>query len=221
MNIITSLSPNPARAERQCKCIESWLRLGAEVHAVQTANELSQHHDDGPFIVHSVQGDCVHMTDIWNTASAIGGWCMLTNADTEFLPFAEELEDLDQTVGVDLLFLRRFDRRDGNWMLDVLGFDTFLFHADKALQPFAPEYQMGKPWWDYALPTSYLRAGRKLFCIEEPIAFHEPHHAGWTREEWQRLGGVFAQSQPGRSIPELAGNVAREICEAAERLTLR
>lgn len=221
MNIITSISPNPERRERQTKCIESWLRIGADVHAVQTAKELSPHYDDGPFIVHTVQGDCVRMSDLWETACHVGGWCMLTNADTELMPIADRLEQFDELVGSGLLFLRRFNRLHETWSFDILGFDTFLFHADKTLQPFASEYQMGKPWWDYALPQAYLSAGRKLFLLDDPIAFHEPHEGAWTREEWRQLGAVFAKSQSGRDIPDLAGHFAEEIRSAAKLLTLQ
>jgi hypothetical protein len=192
LTILTSLSPNPARRERQLFCMRSWENLGARIDCMQTREEVRSL--DGTFpdvhCWHQLLGkQQVLIEDLLACMVRIGKCTLLLNSDIELLPSMAALPILADKVGDGLLYLVRTNHDpDGGNRSRETGIDGFFFSPD-TVEPFGGTlFAIGQPWWDYVLPYSYLARGRKLFTIGDELVLHERHVTrGWSVETWEQL----------------------------------
>jgi len=100
-----------------------------------------------------------------------------------------------------------------------LGVDLLAFTPAKvapALTAFMKlPYQLGVPWWDYALPVA-ASLYAPLTHVADPILLHHTHDQAWNDEEWHRFAKIssdFLNSQllVGGSDPTLTAELRRRL----------
>lgn len=122
----------------------------------------------------------------------------LINADIFMAPtlgFADRLAAaaVEGTVVMHRWDVPSLDRRKGRKF--ELGVDLIAFTPRRiwsALEPFLRlPYQLGVPWWDYALPVAASLHG-PLLHVADPILLHHLHDQAWNSEEWHRFARISA-----------------------------
>ena len=77
-----------------------------------------------------------------------------------------------------------------------LGVDLLAFTPAKvapALTAFTKlPYQLGVPWWDYALPVA-ASLYAPLTHVVDPILLHHTHDQAWNDEEWHRFALISSE----------------------------
>ncbi len=196
---VTSMNPNPARAERQLLCLRSWLQVGLNVVVVNTAEEL-----DGMDLPAGVTtAPCDDMTTIYDRKTQFvssliqagidtGHQFMLINSDIEIDGNASLIDKaMDHsdslTIGIRHNY---YAGRRVQAVREPSGLDVFLMTPELARTiPDAP-FGIGKPAWDYWLPLHFKLANTPFHWIKSPLFYHEKHPLGWSRSEWE-LGRDF------------------------------
>ena len=185
MKFLTSL--HPKRIERQQYCIDSWLKHGDEVIAVQSPKEL-------PIIeklFHNVT---------FVTGEVSCSFSKPTPKITEIIKYAEEpslLINSDISIkdenlnawgyepNVLKLGIRHdyFPNNSGKKFKQKYGIDAFLIYPEmRALLPDL-DFCIGCPGWDFWLP--YHLWFKHKYEIKTPTCWflHELHPLGWTEED--------------------------------------
>jgi hypothetical protein len=167
---VTSLSPNPERAERQALCMQSWRNIGLEVITVDTESK--------PRIK--------AMTD---AGAATGLPFLLINSDIEIYGDHTAIDEalaLPDRLSIGIRYNhdagsnRRRSQREG------AGLDCFLLTPEMAETIPDLPFMIGMPVWDYWLPYHFRRLGYAFHWIGEPLFFHATHEIQWSREDWVR-----------------------------------
>jgi hypothetical protein len=194
LELLTSFSPNPARIERQRVCLSTWLRYGWHVVAVQAFGESL---DLGNFGTEVEWQFCRSapplLSEIWRVAEARTGPVLLLNSDlmlTQKLEGLRELGGIGDWLGDGLVCFRRWNHAPGDEALfscaERWGIDAFIFRAEARFRPFEGHpYAIGQPVWDWWLPLSYGRAGRRVYEIRDRHLLHERHALNWDKEKWR------------------------------------
>jgi hypothetical protein len=192
LELLTSFSPNPARIERQRACLSSWLRWGWHVVAVQAAGETLEFGELGADIEwHAAEQGPPLLSEMWRVAENRAGFVLLLNSDLAITPKLaglRKLAEIGDWLGDGLVCLRRWNHAPGSSevfaMAERWGIDGFIFRPDW-LKPFEGEpYRIGQPVWDWWLPLSYGRAGRRVFELRERHLMHERHELQWSNTKW-------------------------------------
>lgn len=193
---VTSLSPDPARRSHQLECVESWRAAGCEVVAIGTADEAAQFSNVPGLRFVTVEGSSAHggrfvpisRITRWIASDdrASRGHILLINSDCRLVLSASQLRDLVRQTASGLCYLVRHDV-DGNgaetrcnW-----GIDGYLFAGGMAdVFPDSEILCMGKPYWDWVMPTVILQAGFNLFCPMYRVMLHRNHPQRWSESDY-------------------------------------
>lgn len=181
-------------------CVDTWQRAGSPVFSVSERPP--------PSAIQWVQTET--RPSITRMLAAVapepGSHLLLVNADIVFVPpFFELLKQLDPAgvyYGNKVDVERAAQRQTGLEPKGIytFGFDYFLLPADfikmvveEHLMP--EEFQIGEPWWDYALPLLAIARGFPLKRLpwQKPLALHYVHPARYSHEVWLRNGQFFEQ----------------------------
>lgn len=166
---VTSLSPNPDRAERQSLCLQSWRDIGLEIIQVNEGRP--------------------RIKTLTDAGAATGLPFLLINSDVEMCGDHTAIEEAlalpdSLSIGVrynhDSALNRRRSQRES------AGLDAFLMTpAMAATIPDLP-FTIGMPVWDYWLTHHFRSLGYNFHWIREPLFFHSRHELNWSREDWFR-----------------------------------
>jgi len=190
---VTSLSPDPAQAARQRECIESWIKAGCKVVALQAAKDVIAEGDWPGVTFVRVPGSRVypHLVPIstmarWIEANvAKGEAAMIVNADIELLIGADMLRVLAHEAATGMCIVHRHEST-GQWCRT--GVDAFIFRSETAkLIPTSDILTMGRPWFDWMMPYAMMVAERPLCSPAFPVLRHVSHSLRWS-EEHHALG---------------------------------
>ncbi len=120
----------------------------------------------------------------------------IINADL-FMPRCLDLaERMDRLARESTLIMHRWEvpsitRRKGKRF--DLGVDLFAFTPSliaPALEGLIKRpYQLGVPWWDYALPLAASLYSR-LSLVSDPILLHHTHDQAWNDREWHDFADI-------------------------------
>ena len=202
---ITSLSPNPARAERQAYCLQSWRDIGLQVFAVNTAGEHESFSDAIQSIITPIISDDLttafdrptqRVTALTNAGIQSGLPFVLINADVEMQGDHEAIEEALRlpdrlSIGVRYNYSGAGSKRMAN--RESAGLDAFVLSPEIASTiPTDSPYGIGKPVWDYWLPHHCRKARHVFHWLNEPFLFHEQHDVQWSVEEWNQGCEWFA-----------------------------
>lgn len=191
---VTSLSPDPAQAARQRECVASWLAAGCKVVALQVAADAITDDEWPTVTIVRVPPSRTypHLVPIATMAQWIEAnvpkddAAMIVNADIDLLIGAEALFALAHEASNGLTYVHR---HESNGERCQSGIDAFIFRSEAArLIPRGDVLVMGKPYWDYMVPHSFLRARRPLCSPAFPVLRHVTHPFRWNAEQHTRAG---------------------------------
>jgi hypothetical protein len=189
--IVTAFGPK--RIERQQHCLETWLRSGFKVTALQATSELSDFKD----LFRGVDW-------VEENARAIGynfatqrirrlieeakdEPILLLNSDCA-MAYGDGLNRFKQHLaeGVPKFYVRwNHDETsiaaEFQWGLDGL----LLWPEDVSAIPQDAPYGIGHAMWDYAVPIFLQQHGRGFSIDHYPWLMHLDHPQNWNEDSWQ------------------------------------
>lgn len=204
---VTSLSPNPAKQQRQRLCLQSWQDIGLPIISVNTSREIARHKwtlRNLSFIhCNAVTTEYERQTQRVSTLIDVGCQAglpfLLINSDIEIHGDPQLLSDaIDEpeklTIGI------RWNHEDGSGRhtakREQWGLDAFLMTPAMAATVPALPFGIGKPVWDYWVPQHFRSIGLEFHWIKKPFFFHEKHPLAWSQKEWD-LGARWMHQQYG------------------------
>ena len=174
---VTSVSPNPERAERQSHCLQSWRDIGLDVIQVNTA-------------------DRPRIKTLIDAGAATGLPFLLINSDVEISgdhTAIEEAIDSPDKLAIGVRYNHDSNSPRARSQREGAGLDVFILRpAMAATVPDLP-FTIGMPVWDYWLPHHFRSLGYKFHWIREPLFFHARHELQWSREDWTRGAAWLAE----------------------------
>ena len=230
MTLYTSLSPNPAAAEIQRACVQSWLDHGHDVVCVQGHDDdVSASLPSGsngadvlyvkPTIAGKRRRPYVSLDSILDVFLASGEpHCALINGDIAIDDPAGLIEASVATGS--LICGRRWDHNGdrANPVEFTSGYDLFVLHREHALAVPRSLFVLGQTWWDYWLPWSCSVAGHRLNTFPEPVIYHKRHPLNYDNTDWLRMTQHFCwlthranMSQPQRVSGEIHAAINKAI----------
>lgn len=217
---VTSLNPNPARWDRQLRCLESWQRFGLQVIAVNTREELDRL--QLPAGVTGLACDTLAtiydrptqlITTLLRAGAATGLPTLLINSDIELHGPVSVLDDAlnyPDRLGIGVRYNHDAHQPRSAASREPYGLDVFLVTPELIRDLDDAPFSIGKPVWDYWFPHWARSHGVKFHWIEEPCFFHESHPLGWTPHEWHIGNNAFGQQYGvslGYDSPEFRRNL--------------
>lgn len=194
---ITSLSPSPASAARQRQCVKSWIAAGCEVFALQASDDEIERLGKYPGASFAVVEPSSEHAGKFIPISRMVRWAaehhpdatiLLVNADCELAIGRRVIGALAQRYADGCTYLVRHEvYPDGREELHGCGVDGFLFAArlGRAI-PDSKVLCMGKPGWDWWVPTSFREARVPLYSPRFRVLLHHIHALRWSAAEHAR-----------------------------------
>jgi hypothetical protein len=195
LTAITSINPNPSRWERQQKCLESWVRHGLPVVIVNTQAEIDRF--TLPAGARAVPREDMttlydrrtqYVTSLIEVGIETGNPFMLINSDIEMkgdVKLLDEALAFPDKLTIGIRYNHHASTPTSKAIRELSGLDVFLMTPEMARTvPDAP-FGIGKPVWDYWMPTHFRSIGKEFHWIKAPLFFHEKHKLGWTQSEWK------------------------------------
>lgn len=196
MIFLTSINPNSDHKST----INSWFDYGSVV-SFNTKNEidyLKSTHRNVAFVTINYKY-CPIQVILKNTEYG-KNYCIINDdiliSNSSFLKVVSNLTDNSVVIG------KRWNYDDNVCFRDPWGIDIVAFRGDLARNISIPiEFRLGKPWWDYQLPYSFLKSGIKVKTFNDKCLLHKTHNNRWSNEEWINLCMVFLKTN-GIRIPK-------------------
>lgn len=187
--VATSLNPN-GNKPRQRECIASWQKAGGTVYAFHSRDEMIRmDQKDWPGIMfREIEANqYAPVSTVVKMAAVYGDTVMIVNSDCELLLSEEDLAQMMQDTSEGLLYLVRHDQTSNQITRATHGIDAFFIPSDLAcIVPDSKILCLGKPWWDWVLPLSFLHKGKKLYAPETKVLLHKQHKQNWGSEDYLR-----------------------------------
>jgi hypoxanthine phosphoribosyltransferase len=190
---VTAISEQPHHLTRQTQCLDSWVRFGLTINAVNTAEQISRLRDVYPQVSNWIESDeetgsyrypTQKIKRLCRVAEDINHTIMLINSDIEL--------EGKQSLLVDRLGPKKlvagirwnYDGELHNSSREPWGIDAFVITPEMSRSLPNLEMGIGRPTWDYWLPYHFKREGYELDFVGEPLFFHEAHTILWDDREW-------------------------------------
>lgn len=189
-----------SRIERQQICVRSWLKVGAEITAVQSAGEserLQQHFPGVRFVETDLVGDLFdkpHMPRIAAFFPEVTEPALLINSDIEVRCMKPQFDQWWAPVDGTLKVGIRWDHNQSKlrFLPQKWGIDAFLLLPEFASQIPDIGMTIGVPCWDYWLPWHcVMNLGLSVTAIKQKCLLHLMHKQNWSKEEHKRAMDVF------------------------------
>jgi len=202
LTVATSIAPD--KIDRQIKAIDSWVKLGLDVVSINCREEieiLQGSFPDVKFI--QAKRDAkdtfgkpfVYLDEFLkyfqNTGAEV---CGIVNSDIHLFGDEDIVSFIRSQAKDSLVYGHRIEvdsLEDLRGQVCKTGFDFFFF--DSSLISCFPksDFCIGKPWWDYWLPTIAVLEGFSIKQLISPFAYHIKHLCEWDTEEWGALAKKF------------------------------
>lgn len=221
MRVVTSIGPN--RTERQQKCIASWLAIGCEVTAVQSAGEtelLKPLYPEVSFVETNLVGNVfnrpklVRISALMNQAE--NDEVLILNSDIEVRSSQQEFMERWSPAGHKKIKVGlRWDEDPATKELKLFqwGIDAFLITPQIRSELRDIGMTMGCPAWDYWIPIHLNRRGYGIITNREQELIHENHERQWSDNDYNigirllRTGYSMNQKQSAVMIKRLTGRM--------------
>jgi hypothetical protein len=170
VTIVSSLSPY--KLPRQTQCIQSWLLSGFKVILMQTHEEILayRHLVDGvKFVESKTERPLIR---------EMVQYGMIVNSDCQMYGVGPE------SITPNNFYLRwnyEEDRpsREEEWGLDACYIDSDILPKDF-------NFQIGKPFWDYAVPAILQNLNIPYRINHIPWLHHLKHKLNWNQDDWHQ-----------------------------------
>lgn len=181
MRIVTSFAPN--NYYRQRLCLNTWLRLGLEVTAVQAKHEIDITRMAYPEVTFIESDYPIPIIKELTQLAASSSPILLINSDIEIIGDSFDFFDTISYVDNTLVMGVRWNYEDGSYPeYNKYGIDAFVItHKINKLIAHDPMFIMGKPTWDYWIPLLCLKEHMILDTIKHPFFFHHAHPKNWDQ----------------------------------------
>jgi hypothetical protein len=195
---MTSMSPLPAKRQRQIDVVSTWKEFGLSVVSVNTAQEIMAMQPDFPdveFIASSCQSTLFarptqsikKMVDIGRTVSRS---VLLINSDIEIVGsssvFQKCVAQKHSMVGI----RHNYDDEIGTAICELWGIDVFLVPPHVEVPELG--FVIGRPMWDYWMCWLLENSG-PVEWIGTPLFFHKSHDLNWSTSEWTQGSEAFIE----------------------------
>jgi FkbM family methyltransferase len=198
---LTSISPAAGESGRVKDCLKSWRQAGLEIRSFNHPTEI-------PGLAANYDVDFVPVTETSQNVfgrhlvpiKAMLDWAanddcpaLLINSDIELRLASWEMSRLRWLADGGLCYFVRYNHngRAGHAVRERFGIDAFLLHGRDAAMFPKSFLSMGKPFWDYWIPHTFVAQHRSIRSVEFAAAFHRQHPSGWSWEDWHRCGIEF------------------------------
>lgn len=217
--VVTALSLLPHHRQKQAAVLDSWVRFGFTVHAVNTAEEIRKLRAIYPQVHDWIA--CEETTTDYPTATQrivmlarvailLDRTVLLINSDIEVHGPRQRLIDAlakpkTQVVGIRWNYWQgqhKSAKRE-QWGLDVFSFTPEM----AATLPLDAPLGIGRPMWDYWIPCHFRSLGYAFDFIGEPFFFHPAHPVHWSQRDWD-FGAKWVMDRYGFSRFNMADSVA-------------
>jgi adenine/guanine phosphoribosyltransferase-like PRPP-binding protein len=190
---VTALSEQPHHRTRQTQCLDSWVRFGLSIIAVNTADEISRLREVYPQVSRWIESDeetgsyrypTQKIKRLAKVAEEIDKPILLINSDIEIegeqLTLIDRLADKSLVVGIRW----NYDGELANASREPWGMDAFVITPEMSRTIPNLEMGIGRPTWDYWLAYHFESLGYKMDFIGDPMFFHAAHTILWDDREW-------------------------------------
>ena len=224
MKAVTSIAPNPLRAESQRAYLKSWRDSGLEVVSLNHPSEiewLAITYPEVQFVPTERTGIAtfgrhyVRINALLDYVAELGEPILLVNADLRLEVAPGWWAELWQLADAGLPYLLQYNyAADGSRTLEPWGVSAFLLHP-RLVSHFAESTLcLGMPWWDYWPTAVVVAAGQRLYSPATVLAHHTAHPGNWTVDHW-----LACAAELDRLVsPE---PIAQHIMDSASRLSRR
>lgn len=189
---VTSLSPN--RFQRQTICLDSWRKLGLEIIAVNSQDEIDSMRKLYP-VAKWIPTECQghpRINSLIEVAASENTAILIINADIEI--YGDQSRLLESVASrKNLIGIRHnYDSQPGESTIEPWGLDAFTVYPEQVASIPRVEFTIGKPMWDYWLPWEFEKLG-ECDWITEPYFFHRSHPVAWSQAECTSAHEAFAK----------------------------
>lgn len=199
MKIVTSCAPY--RIERQRYCIESWLKYGYEVIAIQPSHQVESTKLNFPNVTvveSKLTGEILNKPNNIRIAAHLDiarqNKCniLLINSDIELtytkdeFSFWETLEPNELKAGVRWDIYNETDHR-----LQCSGIDVFLISPTFANKLSDLGFTIGTSMWDYWIVWEAYIRGFKITTETRKYLIHQQHDDRWSTDDWLTSVALF------------------------------
>ncbi len=243
MLLVTSAFPHLRRfdengvdvgADLVARCVRSWQSNGFRVLSVHNESDREQIGLGLPgvryaFVDERIPGSARSMPSLAAVIAQapsdepIG----IINADIFMVPFEGLAERMEAFARSRTIVMHRYDvpsidRRDGKIFeigVDLLAFTPSLI-APAIDGLVRRPFQLGVPWWDYALPLA-ASLYAPLALATDPILLHHAHQLNWNENEWHRFAALtedylLEQANNSSADPQIADVLKRRMGQLHE-----
>jgi hypothetical protein len=209
---VTSLSPAPHRQDRQQLCVESWQAIGLPVIAVNSAAECALLSGEYPGVTFRACDDLAtdydrptqRVSSLIQTALEVDTSILLINSDIQIWGDPQILSDLISQPGETTLAIGvRWNHAPGADLTTAKrerwGLDAFVLTPEMAATVPRLPFAIGRPVWDWWLPTHFRDIGYSFRWLDQPWLYHELHALAWSQTEWDR-GAAWLQNIYGLDL---------------------
>lgn len=184
VKLVSSVSPK--RIERQKTCIQSWLDSGFDVVLMQNAKELDRCKElfDMPVEWRVCETPRPLILDMLKAGAVINSDCEIRGDGPSFDGITGKLR---------WNFEEGQPAREEEWGIDC-------WYLPKEVLDILPDdfpYQIGKPFWDYAVPAYMRHFGIDFVIDHEPWILHETHPLNWNDADWMEGYKYISSRLPG------------------------
>jgi hypothetical protein len=187
--ILTSLSPNPARAAVQWPAIASWRAAGGQVRSMNHPAEITALAAvyDVEFVpcLKTTYGHFIPYTEVYAHLREVAGQSLFINSDivlrltpAQLAGFAAGCRD-----GLGMLVRYNHDGDERVAAREPYGIDGWLLDPHRFTLPDA-FLAVGRPAGDYWFPAEHLKQGLPLYTNADPVVFHLRHPQAWDADLW-------------------------------------
>lgn len=167
--IVSSLSPS--RLGHQLDCVRSWIESGFYVYLMQTPDEIDSYRKliDVDWIPTRTQRPLIR---------DMARYGMIVNSDCKMSGEVPRLIEKNE------FHLRWNYEFSGPASEEEWGLDACYIDADSLPKDFP--FQIGEPFWDYAVPAFLRNSGIDFRIRHKPWLLHAKHAINWSRDDWHR-----------------------------------
>lgn len=181
MRIVTSFAPN--NYYRQRLCLNTWLRLGLGVTAVQAKHEIDITRMAYPEVTFIESDYPIPIIKELTQLAASSSPILLINSDIEIIGDFYDFDDAVSHNHNTLVMGVRWNYEEDKYPeYNKYGIDAFVI-TDRINKLIAhdPMFIIGKPTWDYWIPLLCLKEHMGLRTIKHPFFFHYAHPKNWDQ----------------------------------------
>lgn len=233
MIALTSISPN--HKNDQAIAVKTWLDLGIGVVSFNNKEEcklLSSKYQDVLFIetkntlekIYKRPHVAINVLFDYIKKHKEDEPFVIINSDIELSLTKEQLKAIEDKLKDGFICANRINYNNNkiNGSRYEAGLDVFFLTQEHILVYCSTSFALGQCHFDYWLPFRQINHNKKVYLIDNPIAYHQEHAVQYNADMWKLTGAHFAEleNMQGRDIGRMSTDVFKYIYKHMERITI-